>query len=95
MSGIMGIVIGYRSNNNKTIKSIIIGMCCYVILSIVSLGLLSIISKLADFEIVTEGFPSLNTLKIMGISSILIYLFLNLLYYFIAKKLLNKGVNVD
>ena len=95
MTGIFAIVLGYRSNNNKTIKSIIIGIISYGILSIISLIILGIMSRFADFKIVSEGFPSLNTVRIMGLTGIIVYLAYNLMYYFLAKHLLNKGVNVD
>jgi len=95
MSGIFGITIGYRTNNYKTIKSIIIGIVAYGLLSTVSLIIMMIVSKFANFEIVTSGFPSLSTLKIMGTTGILVYLVFDLAYYFISKRLFNKGVNID
>lgn len=95
MSGIFGIVVGYRTNNYKVIKSIIVGIASYGVLSVISFIILGIMSKYADFNIVASGFPSLNTLKIMGLTFIIVYLVYDLAYYFVSKKLFNKGVNVD
>lgn len=95
MSGIFGIVLGYSTNNNKTIKSIIFGIVSYGILSIISLMILGILSKYTNFEIIDGGFPTLSTIKIMGLTSISIYLIFNIIYYYIAKKIFNKGVNID
>ena len=95
MSGILGIVIGHRSNNNKMIKSIIIGIVSYSLLSIVSLTLILIISKFIDNDIIENGFPTMNYIGTIGIVSIIIYLIYNLMYYFISKRILNKGINIE
>ena len=95
ISGIFGIVVGHSFNNYKMLISIIVGILSYCLLSTVSLIIMGILSEVADFEIVNNAFPSLRTLKIMGFTSIGIYLLFNLSYYFIAKKILNRGVNVD
>ena len=95
MAGIFGIVTGYRFNNYKAIKSIIIAIVSYGVLNVISFIILGIMSKFADFKIVADSFPSMNTMKIMGFTFIIVYLVYNLAYYFISKKIFNKGVNVD
>lgn len=95
MSGIFGIVLGHKSNNHKVIKSITIGLVSYGLLSSLSLGIIYVVSKIANFEIETQGFPEINTLRILLITSILIYLIYNTSLYFISKHIFNKGVNVD
>ena len=95
MTGIFGIIVGHRFNNHKIIKSIIVGIVSYGVLSVVSLIILGILSQTANFEIVASGFPDIKTIKTMGITSISIYLVYDLIYYFAAKALLNKGVNVE
>ena len=97
MSGILGIIIGHRSNNLKIIKSIVIGFAVYMILSSMSLialfiaGLLNsnIMSVFNNIEV------SSNALKSMMLIGILVYAVYNLAIYFIGNKLLNKGVDVD
>lgn len=95
MAGIFGIVIGYRSNSFKAIKSIAIGIGSYGVLSTISFIILGFMSNFADFEVFANGFPSMNTLQILGLTFIFVYLIYDLLYYFIAKAMLNKGVNVE
>ncbi|MBO4245432.1 MAG: hypothetical protein J5892_01675 [Bacilli bacterium] len=95
ISGILGIVIGHRFNNGKIIASIGIGIGCYSLLSTMSLVIIGIISNVIDYDIIGNGFPTMNYVTAVGLSSILIYLVYDIVYYFIAKKLLNKGVNVD
>lgn len=95
MAGIFGIVVGYRSNNLKTLKAIIIGIVSYGVLSTISFIVLVIMSKFVDFEIVSDGFPSLSAIKVIGLTFIIVYLIYNLIYYFASKTILNKGVNVE
>lgn len=97
MSGILGIIIGHRSNNLKIVKSIVIGFVIYIILSSMSLvvlfvaGLLNsdIMSLFNNIEV------SSNALKSMMLVGILVYAIYNLGIYFIGNKFLNKGIDVD
>ena len=97
MSGILGIIIGHRSNNLKIVKSIVIGFVIYMILSSMSLGALfvagllnsDIMSLFNNIEVTS------NALKSMMLVGILVYAIYNLGIYFIGNKLLNKGVDVD
>ena len=94
MAGIFGIVIGHIFNNMKILKSIIAGIASYFILSMILLVIIAIISKNIDFEII-GGFPTMNYIEILGGTSLIIYIVYDLMYYFIAKKVFNKGVNVE
>ena len=95
LAGIFGIVLGYKSNNYKTLKSIVVGITSYIVLNSISFIILEFMSKFVDFTIVADGFPSTNSLKVIGLSFIIIYLIYNLLYYFTSKYLFNKGVNIE
>ena len=97
MSGILGIIIGHRSNNLKIVKSIVIGFVIYMILSSMSLVVLFIAGLLnSDIMSLFNNIEvSSNALKSMMLVGILIYAIYNLGIYFIGNKLLNKGVDVD
>ena len=95
MAGILGITIGHRSNNYKMIKSIIVGLVSYGLLSAMSLGIIAIVSKMIDYDIIGNGFPSMNYLIGVGGAGIAVYLIYNIVYYLIAKKVFNKGINVE
>jgi len=95
MAGILGITIGHRSNNYKMIKSIFVGLISYGLLSAMSLGVIAIVSKMIDYDIIGNGFPSMNYLIGVGSAGLAVYLIYNIVYYLIAKKVFNKGVNVD
>lgn len=98
MVGILGITIGNRFNNGKTIKSIIIGFAIYIFASnsvVVIMYLIGLcnpdILKLFtnSTEISTEVFKTIMYIQI------LIYLAYNAIFYLLGNKILKKGVNVE
>ena len=97
MSGILGIIIGHKSNNLKIVKSIIIGFITYMMLSAISVAILYIAGLLnPDIMLVFNSMDiSSNALKDMMIVGIIVYAVYNVIIYFAGNKLLNKGVNVD
>ena len=97
MSGILGIIIGHKSNNLKIVKSIVIGFVIYMILSSISVGTLFVAGLLnSDIMSLFNNIEvSSNALKSMMLVGILVYAIYNLGIYFIGNKLLNKGVDVD
>lgn len=98
MAGILGIIIGYRSNNLKTLKSIIYGFLLYMLASTISIGILYI-AGLFNSEIMklftSVDIISASALKETLYVGIAIYIIYDIIYYLIGKKVLNKGVNVD
>lgn len=97
LSGILGIIIGHQSNNLKIVKSIIAGFIIYVLLSLLTLGILYIIGFINPdiMSLFTKLEVNSSALKNMMAVGILVYATYNLGIYFIGNKLLNKGVNVD
>lgn len=97
MCGILGIIIGHKSNNLKIVKSIVTGFAIYIILSSMSVGILYVVGLLNSdiMSLFNNINVSSNALKIMMLVGILVYAVYNLGIYFTGNKLLNKGVNVD
>lgn len=98
MAGILGILIGHRSNNFKILKSIIAGFILYTILSMLTLGIIYLmglfnpnIMKLFTSTEVIET----EALKKTLYGAIIMYVVYNVIYYFIGKSILEKGVNVE
>ena len=97
MSGILGIIIGHKSNNLKIIKSIAIGFIVYMVLSGISLLILyvagflnpDVMSAFNTMEIRIDGVKSIMAIGIV------LYVIYNVAIYFTGYKLLKKGVNVD
>ena len=97
MCGILGIIIGHKSNNLKIVKSIAIGFAIYIILSVMTVGILYIAGLLNSdiMSLFNNTNVSSKAIKSMMMIGILVYAIYNLVIYFIGNKLLNKGVNVD
>lgn len=97
MCGILGIIIGHKSNNLKIVKSIIIGLVIYMSFSAFSLTLLYVAGLLNPdiMAIFNNVQVSSNSIKGMMLIAMFIYALYILISYYIGNKLLNKGVNVD
>ena len=97
MSGILGMIIGHKSNNLKIVKTISIGILVYMIFSSMSVGILYVVGFLNPeiMAIFNTSNVSSNSLKQTMIVGIVIYFVYNLVIYFYGNKILNKGVNID
>lgn len=97
MSGIIGIILGYKLNNYKTLKSIIYGIIIYILLSLLSLGILYVTGLInPEFMNIFKSINiNSNTLKNMMFIIVSIYALYNISIYIIGNKLLNEGVNID
>lgn len=97
LSGILGIIIGHRSNNMKIVKSILIGMGIYMGLSLFSLAIIYMAGILSPdiMSVFNNIETSSNAIKSIMMIGIFVYAIYNLIIYFVGNALLNKGVNVD
>lgn len=97
LSGILGIIIGHRSNNMKIVKSILIGMGIYMGLSLFSLAIIYMAGILSPdiMSVFNNIEASSNAIKSIMMIGIFVYAIYNLIIYFVGNALLNKGVNVD
>ena len=96
--GIMGILLGYQKNDQRTVKSILFGILFYFlveILVVVLLGIFGIFSQ--DVGAIfksnyTGGIENMNLITtIIGC----LYLVLITVFHIMGKKLYVKGVNVE
>ena len=97
MSGILGIIIGHKSNNLKIVKSIIVGFVIYMTMSFCALGVIYISGLLnSDIMSLFNGVePSSSGMITASIVAIIFYALYMLGAYAVGNRLLNKGVNVD
>ena len=94
-AGILGLVIGHRSNNHKILKSVIFGFISYMVLLVLSFVIVGITSSFTDSSLIYNGFPPVSTMKAIGLTFVIIYIIYNISHYLLAKHLFNKGVNVE
>lgn len=96
--GYVGIIIGFKSNKNKMVKTLITAFIIYLLTSCVSLILIYLFG-LFNSDIMnlinTKATISITSIKKIMLFVIIIYMVYNIIYYFIGKWQLEKGVNVD
>lgn len=97
MSGILGIILGHKSNNLKIVKSIIYGFMIYMGLSFITLGILYVIGLMNSNIMTLFNSMELNSsvLKNVMIIIMFVYVVYNLIIYFVSNKSLKNGVNVE
>lgn len=96
--GYVGIILGHKSNQNKMVKTLIIGFALYLITQSLTLGLIYIFglfnSNVMNLINTTE-IVNVNAIKSIMYAGIGIYIVYISFYYILGKKQLEKGVNVD
>lgn len=96
--GYVGIIYGHRFNQNKMVKSIVIGFILYFVFQAMTLGFIAI------YGLFNSGVMNLlNTTDIVNIDAIKnvmyagigIYVIYAIVFYFMGQRWLEKGVNVE
>ena len=97
-SGFLGIILGYKKNNNKIGFSVLYGFIayllsqCLVLISIFIIGLFnSDIMNLFKSNVIL----STSSFKLLIVVAILLYLFVIFIMNLYNKKQFNKGVNIE
>jgi len=97
-TGITGIIIGHKMNNNKIAMSILFGFISYTIVQVFVLIIMFLIALFnKDFMnlFITKEIINLDILKLVIYFAIVIYTLSMIIIYFINIKLLNKGVDIE
>ena len=97
-SGFLGIILGYRKNNNKLVFSVLFGFISYLISQSVVLLMIFIVA-LFDSGIMnlfkSSVLLDVDSFKLLIVLAIIIYLLIIVVMNIICKKIFNKGVNVE
>ena len=96
--GFLGIILGHKRNNGKLGFSILFGFIAYLVVQNLVLLLIFIIglfdtSIMALFQ--NNTIMNTNSLKLLIILSIIIYIFMIGIMNMVCKKELNKGINIE
>ena len=98
--GLFGIVVGHRSNNNRMILSVVVGVGLYFALQTVLLIVVFCAGFFDDsiramFSTSPDNSLSFDSYRTLIILTDVSYLVLNVALYGFGKKLFAKGVNVE
>lgn len=96
-SGFLGIILGHKKNNNKTLWSIIFGFITYIISQTITILIFLIVSLFNNdmSEIFTSNVMTADILITISIVSIITYILITIIIKHIAEKELQKGINID
>ena len=96
--GYVGIILGHKSNKNRMARSIVIGFILYFIFQALTLGLIAFYG-LFNPDVMnllnTTDIVNIEAIKSVMYAGIWIYVVYIILLYFLGKRELNKGVNVE
>ena len=96
--GYTGIILGYKSNKNKIIRTLVYSFILYMVTQVATLVVIyiyglfnpSVMNIINTTDIV--NIDAIKTVMYVGIGTYVVYI---IFYYFLGKKQLEKGVNVD
>ena len=99
--GIIGIILGHKSNNSKMLKSVVIGIALYCVIQFISFIVILTVGLadentrgLFNNELVNDtNFES--AVKTLEITMNFVYALFNIGLYFVGKAIFKKGVNID
>lgn len=98
LCGILGIEIGHKANNGKIGKSIITAILIYwasQIMTIIILFICGLFNSGIGSLFTNTNIQSMEIIKNFIYLAFIVYLLYNIILYFLGKKILNQGVNVD
>lgn len=97
LTGITAIILGYKQNNNKLVKSLIYGIIIYFLMQALILIIIFIVGlfnqQIMDLFKTNNMTPKMLK-QILSLSTI-IYIIYNIILYIIGNNTFKKGVNID
>lgn len=96
--GYLGIILGHKSNNKRIIKSVVYGLVLFIAMTITTV-LILYIAGLFNKNIMnlfnTVEAPNKETMQLLMVGGIFLYLIYIIIYYIIGNIQIRKGVNVE
>ena len=96
--GYVGIILGHKSNKNRMARSIVIGIILYFVFQGATLGLIAIYG-LFNPDVMnlinTTDIVNIEAIKSVMYAGIGIYVVYSVILYWLGKRHLNKGVNIE
>lgn len=96
--GYAGIILGYKSNHNKMLRTIVIGYAMYMLTQVLTLALVFAFglfnANVMNLINTTESI-NIETIKLIMYAAIGLYAIYIAFFYIFGQKQLEKGVNVE
>ena len=96
--GYLGIILGHKFNKNKMARSIVIAVILYFVFQGLTLGLIAVYG-LFNPEVMnlinTTDIVNVEAIKSVMYVGIGIYVVYSIILYWLGKRYLNKGVNIE
>lgn len=96
--GFLGLIIGHKRNNNKTLLSVCSGFIVYLVAQSIVLAMVFIVALFDEglMNMFTSNvLNNVASFKLLIILSIVLYVIIIFVMSIVCKKLLNKGVDVE
>lgn len=96
--GYVGIILGHKSNKNKMVKTILIGIGLYMLTQVITLVIVFIFGLFNQSVmnlVNTTDIVNMEAIKLVMTGGIGIYVIYIAFYYWLGKKAFQKGVNVE
>lgn len=96
--GYVGIILGYKSNRDKMVKTLLIGFGLYTLTQVITLAIIFIFglfNKSVMNLVNTTDIINMEAIKIVMTGGVGIYVIYIAFYYWLGKKAFKKGVNVE
>lgn len=97
LNGYTGIILGFKSNRDKMIKTLICGFVSYLVTMVITL-LIVYISSLINSNVMTlikDNIGNVGTIKTLLSIIAIMYACFIFIFYFFGKNKLEEGVNID
>lgn len=97
LNGYTGIILGFKSNRNKMLKTLIYGFISYLVTMVITL-LIVYSSSLINNDVmilIKDNVGDVGTIKTLLSIIAIMYTFFIFIFYFFGKNKLEEGINID
>ena len=97
LNGYTGIILGFKSNRDKMLKTLIYGFVSYLVTMVITL-LIVYISSLINSNVMTlikDNIGNVGTIKTLLSIIAIMYTCFIFIFYFFGENKLEEGVNID
>ena len=97
LNGYTGIILGFKSNRNKMLKTLIYGFISYLVTMVITL-LIVYSSSLINNDVmilIKDNVGDVGTVKTLLSIIAIMYTFFIFIFYFFGKNKLEEGINID